>query len=112
MKHPNERRPGDPLPSELVRELRERRGFTQEQLAETLGVRGGKAVVSGWETGRTSCEGPAAELLLHLLGGGRSLELTTLASEVESIWARAKDKIAAWRQVLVVPDRDPGDRGD
>lgn len=36
-------------------------------MAERLGVKGGKAVVSQWE--QKGCDGPAAELILYLFGG-------------------------------------------
>ena len=98
------RKPGDPISGPVVREFRERGGLTQDELAQRLGVRGGKAVISGWETGRTACEGPAAEFLLHLLGGGdASLAMATLNADLEAVWNRASDRITSWRQVLVVP---------
>jgi len=79
--------------------------LTQEQLAERLGIRGGKPVISGWETGRASCEGPAAELLLHLLGRGSvSFDVSTLDQELSAIWTRTKNPVEEWRQVLAVPE--------
>lgn len=102
---PKGRRAGDPIPADLVREFRKRSGLTQEQLAERLGIRGGKPVVSGWETGRTACEGPAAEFLLHLLGrGNASLDIATLSEELERTWTRAASPEVTWRQVVAVPD--------
>ncbi len=102
---PSARRPGDPIPPSLVREFRTKNHLTQEQLAERLGVQGGKPVISGWETGRSRCEGPAAELLLHLLGrGNASFDAATLFEEVDKEWRRAGDSVTSWRQILVVPE--------
>jgi transcriptional regulator with XRE-family HTH domain len=103
---PASRRPGDPVPAQLVQEYRRQAKLTQEQLAERLGVRGGKPVISGWETGRTSCEGPAAEFLLHLMGrGNSSVDVLTLHREMSSVWERAGNHVTEWRQILAVPDR-------
>lgn len=99
------RQPGAPLPSDLVRQLRKRLDLSQEALALRLGLKGGKSVVSGWETGRTQCEGPAAELLLLIAGTvSPSLALLHLQEEAESIWRRAGNFVDSWRQVTAVPE--------
>jgi len=78
--------------------------MTQEQLAERLGL-AGKAIISGWETGRTTCEGPAAELLLHLLGGeGASHAFAELDELTDATWRRSGNWIDSWRQVSAVPE--------
>jgi hypothetical protein len=65
----------------------------------------GKAVISGWETGRTICEGPSAELLLRLLGGRDASELTAeLENLMESTWRRTGKWGDTWRQVSAVPE--------
>ncbi len=98
------RRPGQALSPVVVRALRERAGLTQEQLAERLGM-AGKAVVSGWETGRTNCEGPAAELVLHLFGGGGATEgFIAINEAVERTWRRAGTWSDTWRQISAVPE--------
>ena len=97
------RRPGEPLSASLVKALRERSGFTQEQLAFRMGIGGGKVVISGWETGRTTCDGPAAELLLTLFGGGVTADLRVFMDEFEGRWRRAGNYQPVWRQITVVP---------
>jgi transcriptional regulator with XRE-family HTH domain len=98
------RSPGDPIPSEFVREYRIRNNLTQDELAHRMGV-AGKAVVSGWETGRTKCEGPAAEFLLHLLGrGNAAVEIPALTRDMDATWGRTKNVITAWRQIAAVPE--------
>ena len=91
------------MPKELVRALRERAGLSQEALANRLGL-AGKAVVSGWETGRTSCEGPAAELLLHLFAGDTSRAFNQINANAESSWRRAGTWHDSWRQIAAVPE--------
>lgn len=103
-RNPEFRRAGSPLSKDLVRSLRERAGMTQEQLAERLGL-AGKAIISGWETGRTTCEGPAAELLLQLLGGAdTSHAFAELDELTDSTWRRSGNWIDSWRQVSAVPE--------
>lgn len=98
------RRPGAPLSADLVKSLRERAGLTQERLAERMGI-SGKAVISGWETGRTTCDGPTAELLLRLLGTRDDSELSAeLENLTESVWRRTGKWGDTWRQVSVVPE--------
>jgi len=108
MKRAQQRQPGDALPGPFIRGLRQKHGLTQEQLAHRLGIRGGKSVISAWETGATVCEGPAAELLLRLLGdtgAAAGMDLAALTTEADAVWGRAKDRILTWRQVAAVPDR-------
>jgi transcriptional regulator with XRE-family HTH domain len=98
------RQTGKALSKELVRGMRERAGMTQDELAERLGL-AGKAIISGWETGRTTCEGPAAELILHLLGGGgTSRAFGELDELTEATWRRSGNWVDSWRQVSAVPD--------
>jgi transcriptional regulator with XRE-family HTH domain len=100
-----DRRPGDPIPPEIVREFRTLNRLTQEQLAERLGIRGGKPVISGWETGRASCEGPAAEFLLYLMGRGNvAFSTAALRLAMNAEWERTGQPIRRWRQVGVVPE--------
>jgi transcriptional regulator with XRE-family HTH domain len=87
----------------MVRALRERAGLSQEALANRLGL-AGKAVVSGWETGRTSCEGPAAELLLYLFAGNTSRSFGELNAIADATWRRAGTWSDTWRQVSAVPE--------
>jgi transcriptional regulator with XRE-family HTH domain len=78
--------------------------LTQEALAAQLGV-SGKAVISGWETGRTSCEGPAAELLLRIAVGNEASNLSvSLEMTAEAAWRRSGTWADTWRQVCAVPD--------
>ena len=99
----SERTHGAPLAKEVVRALRERAGLSQEALANRLGL-AGKAVVSGWETGRTSCEGPAAELLLHLFAADTSRSFGELSALAEATWRRAATWCDTWRQISAVPE--------
>lgn len=102
-KDTSRRRTGAPLSKELVRALRERSGLTQDELAEQLGL-AGKAIISGWETGKTTCEGPAAELLLRIVGGAdASRSLVEIDALTEATWRRAGNWIDTWRQVAAVP---------
>ncbi len=99
------RRPGDPIPPDLILEYRKRAGLTQDELALRLGL-AGKAVVSAWETGRTKCEGPAAEFLLHLSGrGNAAVEIPALTRNMDEIWDRTKAPLTSWRQIAAVPAR-------
>jgi transcriptional regulator with XRE-family HTH domain len=97
------RKPGDPLSATLVRRLREQLRLTQEALAERMGL-SSKAVVSGWETGRASCEGPSAELLLRLVGREASELSAELEALAESVWRRSGNWSDTWRQISAVPD--------
>jgi serine/threonine-protein kinase HipA len=98
------RQPGAPLPKELVREVRRRHGLSQDELALRLGLKGGKSVISGWENGRTTCEGPAAELLLRLFPEDVAApEIASLDVETNHLWRRADNYVDAWRQVIAVP---------
>ena len=102
------RKPGDPLPSDVVRLLRQRRGLSQDALASQMGL-SGKNVVSGWETGRTSCDGPAAELLLRIAGAGTAtLAAEDLSAQMHSEWTRAGDAGSPrlWREFMCVFDSD------
>lgn len=87
----------------MVRTLRERAGLSQEALATRLGL-AGKAVVSGWETGRTTCEGPAAELLMHLFAADTTRSFVKLNTAAETMWRRAGTWQDAWRQISAVPE--------
>jgi transcriptional regulator with XRE-family HTH domain len=107
---PGPRRYGAPLDKETVRRLRVRAEMTQEELAERLGL-AGKAVVSGWETGRTTCDGPAAELLLHLLAGAdasRTRAFAEIDELADATWRRTSNWNDTWRQVSAVPDGTAG----
>jgi transcriptional regulator with XRE-family HTH domain len=99
----SERTYGAPLSKEMVRTLRERAGLSQEALATRLGL-AGKAVVSGWETGRTTCEGPAAELLMSLFAANTTRSFVELNTRVDTIWRRAETWQDAWRQVSAIPE--------
>jgi transcriptional regulator with XRE-family HTH domain len=99
----SERTYGAPLSKEMVRTLRERAGLSQEALAIRLGL-AGKAVVSGWETGRTTCEGPAAELLMYLFAADTSRTFIELNTNAEATWRRAGTWQDAWRQIAAIPE--------
>jgi transcriptional regulator with XRE-family HTH domain len=104
---PSPRRFGAPLDKDTVRRLRVRADMTQEDLAQRLGL-ASKAVVSSWETGRTTCDGPAAELLLHLLGGSdasRTRAFAEIDELADATWRRTGNWDDTWRQVSAVPDR-------
>lgn len=86
-----------------MRALRERAGLTQEQLADELGL-AGKAIISGWETGKTTCEGPAAELLLRIASGDDASRAFAEIDELtEATWRRTKNWVDTWRQITAVP---------
>jgi transcriptional regulator with XRE-family HTH domain len=95
------RTPGDALEGNLVKQLRLRSQLTQEAFADRLGVRGGRSVVSAWETGVSACEGPVAELILALFGAPGTLPLSAVLTEMEKLWNRAKREPQPWRQVSV-----------
>lgn len=101
------RRPGDPLPAAQVKQLRDELGLTQSEFAERLGIRGGKSVISNWENGRATCDGPVAELVLLLLGSrSLSLGMTHLAEDMEHRWTEYQPHYPYWRQVTIVPIDD------
>jgi DNA-binding XRE family transcriptional regulator len=106
----SQRQPGDALPAKLVKDIRVLHGLSQDDFAQRLGVRGGKSVISGWETGRTRCEGPAAELILKVFGESGPDGAPSLLNAVELVWKRAGNHMPAWRQILVVPDKLSVDR--
>ncbi len=79
--------------------------MSQDAFAQTLGVRGGKAVISNWENGHSACEGPAAELLLHLyVGTPVRFSTMAFAQEVDALWNRAGAALPTYRQILAVPE--------
>ena len=99
------RAPGDPIPKELVRDLRLKHNLSQDEFAQRLGVRGGKSVVSAWEGGRAPCEGPVAELVLALFAGKNAgANVAQLLQEAERIWRRAPTHRDSWRQLTAVPE--------
>lgn len=96
------RRPGDPISPQVVKELRAKAGLTQEAFAQALGVRGGKSVISGWETGSTACDGPVAELI-RLKYGGVSASAEELSASMANRWNAGPSPLKVWRQVSAVP---------
>ena len=62
-----ERKKGDTLQPETIKEIRSASGLTQEQFAEKLGLSGGKSTISSWETGNTRCTGISAEAVILTL---------------------------------------------
>lgn len=97
------RKRGEPLSPAEVRRFRDQLDLTQEELAERMGL-SSKAVISGWETGRASCEGPSAELLLRLVGRDASELAAELEDLADSAWCRAGKGHDTWRQVSAVPE--------
>jgi serine/threonine-protein kinase HipA len=98
------RQPGEPLSSDLVKAIRLHNDLSQDEFAARLGLRGGKSVVSGWETGRTKCEGPAAELILKLFGESQSDAEPPLLSEADKVWKRVDNNfLSSWRQIAIIP---------
>jgi HipA-like protein len=97
------RKTGEPLSANLVKEIRLAHDLSQDELAARLGLRGGKSVVSGWETGRTRCEGPAAELLLKLFANTDATSAASLLTEVDTVWKQAGNYMPAWRQIAIIP---------
>lgn len=100
-----DRTPGSPLPGELIKQLRKKAGLSQEGFAESLGLRGGKATVYGWETSRTSCEGPVAELIVLLYGEAAEVLAHPFRRAGERIWTRGGASLDRWREVVIMPDR-------
>ena len=104
MNHEQRRRqPGEPLSSDLVKAIRLRHKLSQDEFAARLGLRGGKSVVSGWETGRTRCEGPAAELILKLFGESQPDAEPPLLLQADKEWKRAGNFLSSWRQIAILP---------
>lgn len=104
MNHEQRRRqPGEPLSSDLVKAIRLRHKLSQDEFAARLGLRGGKSVVSGWETGRTRCEGPAAELILKLFGESQPDAEPPLLLQADEEWKRAGNFLSSWRQIAILP---------
>jgi DNA-binding transcriptional regulator YiaG len=103
------RKPGDAIPKELIRMLRDRKHWDQGELAYNLGLPSGRNVVDAWESGRSRCEGPAAELVLRLLGL-RDLALLgeALSGLVDAEWLRAGPDRAVrlWRQFIAIPESE------
>jgi DNA-binding transcriptional regulator YiaG len=110
---PADRKPGDAIPAGLIRELRQRMDLTPEELAFELGLRSGKNVVQAWEAGQSVCDGPAAELILRLLGVERTdvpgIAAEELSSAVDVEWSRGgKERtVNFWRQFVGVPHSAP-----
>lgn len=99
-----QRKPGDPIPGSLVKEMRLKAGMTQDQFAKNIGVRGGKSVISAWENGASSCDGPASELLLYLYGDrDASFAFNDLFGGMDDVWNRAGNYSPEWRQFSAVP---------
>lgn len=100
------RKPGDRIDGRLLKTLREGSGLTQEALAEQLGVKGGKSVISNWENGKAPCEGPAAELVLRLLGATTTdPEYVAQFAAMNAEWSRAEPGFrASWRQFSAIPE--------
>lgn len=102
----SERTPGDPLAPHEIRELRERAGLTQDQFAARLGLRGGKGSVSAWELNRRVCDGPAAELILHLFGSPAEKSAVRIRQVAKEAWnrnPRTPQSPSVWREVVVAP---------
>lgn len=98
------RQPGDPVPGETIREVRRRYRLSQDELARRLGIKGGKSVISGWENGHSTCEGPVAELLLLLFGENPTPAAALVLQEaMDAEWRRAGTFIASWRQISAAP---------
>jgi transcriptional regulator with XRE-family HTH domain len=103
-----DRRQGDPITPDQVKLLREELGMTQSEFADRLGVRGGKSVISTWENGRAACDGPAAELILLLLGSNSlSLGMASLREDMEQYWTDSEEVYSNWRQVAIIPIDEP-----
>jgi len=89
-----------------LKAIRLRHDLSQDEFAARLGLRGGKSVISGWETGRTKCEGPAAELILKLFGESQSDVEPLLLSEADKEWKRAGNNfLSSWRQIAIIRSR-------
>lgn len=59
----------DAKPIHAIRAARQRKGLTQQRLADKLGVT--KATVSGWECGRNDPDPRTAIVLTHMFRGLR-----------------------------------------
>lgn len=98
------RKPGAPIPSELVRRLRTGARLSQGEMAARLGLRGGRATVSAWESGKNRCEGPAAELILRLFGEDEAMfEVLPLVARANGIWGRTGQPLLPYRQMIWSP---------
>lgn len=98
------RRPGEALPPAMVKLFRNEARLNQDEFAQILGLRGGKASVSAWETGRVPCEGPVAELILLRFGREPSDVLASaIRDHGDRIWDRAAQPLTVWRQVVLYP---------
>jgi DNA-binding transcriptional regulator YiaG len=109
------RRPGDPIPGDLVRELRRKSGLSEEALAVELGLRSsGKNIIVAWEAGQAVCDGPAAELILQRLQlvttDASGIIANALSGSLDTEWNRtgAEKSIALWRQFVGVVDSPDG----
>jgi len=100
------RKPGDAIPGALIRQLRERKKMTQVQLAAHLGLPSGEGIVAAWESGRATCDGPAAELVLRLLGAGtKDIDAELLISSLNEDWLRTGERsVSFWRQFCCVSE--------
>ena len=61
------------------------------------------ASIEEWATGRKDCTGPAAELIVQLLGGEAGVELSALMDDMDREWKRAKNHVVRWRQISFTP---------
>lgn len=95
---------GDRVPKEVVRQIRQAHGFSKQELARRLGIKQGESIIAEWEAGSSECEGPAAELLLLLVGSDEPASLALLGGEMEKRWGRSGNSVRSWRQVSAVPD--------
>jgi serine/threonine-protein kinase HipA len=92
------------LSGSRVKTIRLRKDLSQDEFAARIGLRGGKSVVSGWETGRTRCEGPAAELILKLFAQDQSDAESALLLQADEEWKRAGNNfLPSWRQIAIIP---------
>ena len=90
-----------PPTPETIHALRTQRGWTTDELAARLGMHGSGSIVSDWEEGRRTFEGPIANLLLLTLRHGAVGG--TIDERAEDLWRRAGNWIESWRQVSALP---------
>lgn len=101
------RKPGDPLPPDFVKRVRQEAGLSQDAFAARLGLRGGKVTISGWETGRATCEGPVAELIVLMFGGkAEDTKIRQIRERMDTFWNRGATPLTSWRQVMMFPAND------